>query len=361
MTSITPELRRTVNRPKGLNLAYNDPNNHWGQFVHKLVARHKGVVDHWVVWNEPDLFDPAIRYTWEGSYEEYFQLLKVAYLNVKEVNPAAKVVLGGLAYWWDKEYNRPPYLGPLFEVIARDPEAPRNNHYFDIASAHTYANPLNSYTQPLIMRDILEARGVKKPIWIGESNISPDDEPNNPLLPGGLRGTMDQQASYMIQSMALGLAAGVERYSVYKMTDEAPENGTEMWGLQRNDGSIKPAFLAYQVGANYFSNATSAVYTWHGSADPPTPDQVRSVLRSNENRPQFIWPSQVSQVVMERGPKLTTVVWNNSPVTTKTTIEASAKRAARVTKYGKADTITAQGGVYTIDLPGSTHNPDKRD
>ena len=47
--SITPERGRPVDRPQGLNLAYNDPNNHWGQFVRKLVARHKGVVDHWVV------------------------------------------------------------------------------------------------------------------------------------------------------------------------------------------------------------------------------------------------------------------------------------------------------------------------
>ena len=146
--SIDPPRGRPVDRPQGLSLPYNDPKNTWGQFVRKLAARQRGVVDHWAVWNEPDLFDPAIRYTWDGSYEEYFQLLKVAYLNIKEVNPQAKVILGGLAYWWDKEYGRPPYLGPLFEVMARDPDRKRNGDYFDIVAVHTYNAPLNSYAVP---------------------------------------------------------------------------------------------------------------------------------------------------------------------------------------------------------------------
>jgi hypothetical protein len=129
--SVTPATGRPVDRPQGLNLAYNDPKNLWGQFVRRLAARQKGVVDNWIIWNEQDLYDMAIRYTWDGSYEEYLQLLKTAYLNIKEVNPQAKVIVGGFAYWWDKENNRPPYLGPLLELIARDPDHQRNNEYFD--------------------------------------------------------------------------------------------------------------------------------------------------------------------------------------------------------------------------------------
>ena len=356
-----PEVGRPVDRPAGLYLPYNDPQNHWGQFVRKVVARHRGVVDHWVVWNEPDLYDPVIRYTWDASYEDYVQLLKVAYLNVKEVNPNAKVVLGGLAYWYDKEYNRPPYLGPILELIARDPEARRHNHYFDIVSVHAYSAPLNSYTEPLIMREIMELRGIKKPIWISESNVVPLDDTANHLPPGGWRATLDQQASYVIQSMAMALSAGVERYAMYKMVDEEPENQTDLWGLVRNNRSLKPAYVAYQVGATYFSNVKSAVYTWPGSADPPMPEQVNSILTSNANRPQFIWPAQVSQVTMERGRRLTTVVWNNSPVEVTHRVPANGQRATLVNKYGKTETIGARDGFYSITLPGSRHNSDFRD
>jgi hypothetical protein len=353
--SVDPPRGRPVDRPQGLDLRYNDPNNYWGQFVRKLVARHKGVVDHWAVWNEPDF------HTFDGSYEEYFKLLKVAYLNIKEVNPNGKVVLGGLAYWWDKENNRPPYLGPLLDVIGRDPDRKRNNYYFDIANVHVYAAPLNSYAQPLILGDIMARHDLEKPIWISESNVAPVNDPGNLLPPGGLRATLDEQASYVIQSTALALAAGVERYAMYKMVDEAPENGTELWGLIRNDRSTRPAYVAYQVAATYFTNVRTAVYSWSGSAEVPKPDQVKSVLASNNGRPQFIWPGQVSQVTMERGHNRTTVVWNNSPSDVAHRVPASARQATLVNKYGNSDTVTANDGVYTLELPGSGHNVDKRD
>ena len=359
--SVNPTYGRPVDRPQGLDLPYNDPRNHWGQFVRKLVARHKGVVDHWVLWNEPDFYDPAVRYTWEGSHEDYFQLLKVAYLNTKEVNPQAKVIAGGFAYWWDKEHARPPYLGPLLDVIARDPDHQRHNHYFDIVGVHVYAAPLNAYAQSLLMWEIMESRGVHKPMWVSESNVAPVDDPGNELPPGGLRATLDQQASYVIQSMALALAAGVERYAIYKMIDEEPENNTELWGLARNDLSVRPAYVAYQVGAAYFANVRSAVYSWPGSAEVPTPAEVRSILRSNDGRPQFVWPSQVSQVTMERGRHRTTVVWNNSPVGVTHKVAADAKQATLVTKEGKTRAIAPRDGAYVLDLPGSTHNPDQRD
>jgi hypothetical protein len=359
--SVDPERARPVDRPRGLELPYNDPKNTWGQFVRKLAARHKGVVDHWVVWNEPDLFDLAIRYTWDGSYEEYFQLLKVAYLNIKEVNPQAKVIAGGFAYWYDKEYGRPPYLGPLFEIIGRDPDAKRNNHYFDIVSVHTYHAPLNAYAVPLIMREILQLRGVDKPIWISESNAVPYDDPQNPLPYALFGATLDQQASYVIQSMAMGLAAGVERHAIYKMIDEAPENAAEVFGIVRDDRSLKPAYVAYQVAASYFSNVRSAVYTWPEAGEKPSREQVKSILTSNDNRTQFIWPSQVSQVTLERGPNRTTVVWNNSPADVTYLVPATARRATLVTKYGKTDTVNARDGFYPVDLPGSRHNTDRRD
>jgi hypothetical protein len=359
--SVTPATGRPVDRPQGLNLAYNDPKNLWGQFVRRLAARQKGVVDNWIIWNEQDLYDMAIRYTWDGSYEEYLQLLKTAYLNIKEVNPQAKVIVGGFAYWWDKENNRPPYLGPLLELIARDPDHQRNNEYFDAVTVHAYSAPLNSYAEPMIMRDIMAQRSIKKPIWIDESNAIPYDDPKNPLPYAQLAATLDQQAAYVIQSMAMALAAGVERYAIYKAIDEKPENGSDLYGLVRNDNSLKPGYLAYQVGATYFANATSAVYSWPGTSEVPNAQEIRSILASADNRPQFIWPAQVSQVAMERGPNRTTVVWNNSPVDITYQVPATASRATLVTKFGKTSTIEAKNGSYSIDLPGSTNNPDRRD
>ena len=358
--SPTPEKGRPVDPPRGLELKWNDPNNLWGQFVRKVVDRQRGVVNHWIVWNEPDLYTPGLRYTFDGSFEQYAQLLKVAYLNVKDVNPDAKVILGGFAYWWDKEHQRPPFLGPLLEVIGRDPDRQRNNHYFDIVSVHTYTAPLNSFAEPMIMRDILALRNMKKPIWIGESNVIPHDDLKNPLAAGQFRASLDQQASYIIQAMAMAVAADVERYAVYKATDEKAENDTELWGLIRNDGSTKPSYVAFQVGARYFANVKSAVFSWPG-VDKPSSQQYHDILDSNEYRTQFIWPSQVAQVTMERGDHRTTVVWNTSPEAVTHNVVATAKEATVITKYGKTDTIKAKSGVYSLDLAPSSHNADPRD
>ena len=358
--SPTPEKGRPVDPPRGLDLKYNDPNNLWGQFVRKVVERQKGVVDHWIVWNEPDLYTPGLRYTFDGSFEQYAQLLKVAYLNVKEVNPNAKVVLGGFAYWWDKEHQRPPFLGPLLEVIARDPDRQKNNHYFDIVSVHTYTNPLNSFAEPLVMKEILDARGMKKPIWIGESNVIPFDDPANPLPSGHFRASLDQQAAYIVQAMAMAVAANVERYAVYKATDEKAENDTELWGLIRNDGTTKPSYVAFQVGAKYFSNVQSAIFSWPGN-DKPSQADYDNILDTNNYKTQFIWPSQVSQVTMERGDHRTTVAWNTSPEAVTHKIAAASKQATLITKYGKTQTITPKDGFYSLDLDPSSHNADPRD
>jgi len=358
--SPTPEKGRPVDPPRGLDLKYNDPNNLWGQFVRKVVERQKGVVDHWIVWNEPDLYTPGLRYTFDGSFEQYAQLLKVAYLNAKEVNPKSKVILGGFAYWWDKEHQRPPFLGPLLEVIGRDPEREKNNHYFDIVSVHTYTNPLNSFAEPIVMREILNLRNMQKPIWIGESNVIPFDDTQNPLGAGQFRASLDQQASYIIQAMAMAVAAGVERYAVYKATDEKAENDVELWGLIRNNGSIKPSYVAFQVGAQYFANVTQARFSWPGS-DKPTAGQYLNIADTNNYRTQFIWPSQVSQVTMERGDHRTTVAWNTSPESATHRIPANSKQATLVYKNGKTETIKPKDGFYSLDLDPSSHNADPRD
>jgi len=61
--------------PRGLDLVQRSENV-WGKFVRKLAAREKGTVDHWIIWNEQDMFTPALRYTFDGSYEQYAQVVE---------------------------------------------------------------------------------------------------------------------------------------------------------------------------------------------------------------------------------------------------------------------------------------------
>jgi hypothetical protein len=136
------------------------------------------------------------------------------------------------------------------EAASKDPTAASHGDYFDIVIVHQYGNPLNIYVATRMLQRALAMYGLDRPIWIGESNIVPDDDPMNPLN-SALHGSMNDQAAYVIQGFALARAAGVERMSIYKLVDEAKEGAGELYGLVRNDGSVRPAFQSFQTAVWY--------------------------------------------------------------------------------------------------------------
>lgn len=357
----TPKKVSPDNVPAGLYLPFDDPGNYWGQFMFKLAQRYKGQVDTWVLWNEPDMYSDQILYTWDGTITDLYQLVKVGYQAVKKANPDARVALPGMTYWWDKEGGRPLYLARFLEVASKDPTAAAHNNYFDIVVLHQYTNPLNTYAAIKVMQRAMAVYGINHPIWVGESNVPPYDDPTAPITPV-LHATMDQQANYIIQAFALARAAGAERMSVYKMVDERPEGPGELYGLVRNDGSPRPAFTAYQTAVKYMSNPTSVVYTWDGASDPPTEDQITQLLQSNANQTQWIWPAAVNRVTFERGSERISVVWNASPKLVTGHVPAVAKSGMVVDKFGH-DTgeVVAQNGQYSLELYPTNDNTDPRD
>ncbi len=357
----TPKNAKPTNVPANLYLAYDDPRNYWGQFMYKLATRYRGQINTWIVWNEPDMYSDQIQYTWDGSVEDFYQLLKVAYLAVKKANPDARVALPGLTYWWDKEGGRTPYLARLLEVAGRDPGAPGHNQYFDIVTLHQYTNPLNAYAAVKAFQHVLAIYGQQRPIWIGEANVVPYDDPRAPTNQP-FHATMDQQAAFVLQSFALARAAGAERMSIYKLVDEQAENLGELYGLVRNDGSPRPAFQAYQTAVRYLSGAKSAYYTWDRAAEQPTPEQVTQLLDNNAHSPQWLWPAATNRVVVERADGRVSVVWNASPKATTARIPAVARSAVVVDKLGNVTgEVVAQNGQYSLELPPSTNHTDPRD
>ena len=348
--------------PQNLQLSIDDPRNYWAAWVKRLVSTYRGRIDTWVFYNEPDVYvDPNDFHTFAGTPNDYALMLKVGYLAARSVNPNAKIVMAGLTYFWDKENNRPQYFQRVLDALRGDPTAAANNWYFDVVDAHTYGNPLNSFTVPTTFRRIMRDRGIDKPIWIDESNALVKNDPRVGAGDGPFRATMDEQASYVIESMALARAAGVQRYSIYKLQDEFPENGDEYWGLTRNDGSVRPGYLGYQVGTRYIQNARSATYYWAGSQIPPSDQEISGLLASNANRFQWPWPAPVNVVVVDRGPQRVTIVWNASPQPVQFGLPARGGSAQLVTKYGQVTPLVAQNAQYQLNLEPSRNNTDPRD
>lgn len=318
--------------PNGLYLPYDHPENHWGQFM-KLMAQHyRGKIDTWIIWNEIDISHGQWD-TWNGSLEDYVQLQKVAYKAIKAGNPNATVIPFGAAWWYDYGAT----ITRMLDIIKADPEAAANNHYFDAANLHLYSRAADI---PRIIgwyRAELAARGMNKPIWIGETNAIPYDDDIWRAPKANFRASLDEQASYIIQAFATYVGLGVERVGVNRMIDGTDfDAGGEPFGLLRNDGSTRPAFTAYQVATRYFAGVREATH----SHDPA---------------------SNVTRVTMQRSGERVTVLWTMSPSGATASVEAIGAQALKVSKWGEAEPIQAAGGKYTIGLGAATANSNEHD
>jgi hypothetical protein len=316
--------------PRNLQLPFDDPNNYWGQFLMRVAGSYAGLVDTWILWNEPDIYGQAGG-NWVGSVEDFARMQMVGYQAIKRANPQARVVLAGTTYWWDLEHQRPQYLDRLLTALQALPGAAENGAYFDAVSVHQYSNPLNCFTVPTLYQRILQQHGLNKPIWLDEANVPPYDDPLRVLQRGGLRASLEEQSNYIIECTALARAAGVQRFAVYKMRDEEPEN-EQYYGLVRNDGTPRPAYVAYQTAARELANVSDPVYFWSGSATPPSADEITALLASTASRPQFVWPGALNGVRLKRGSDRVTVLWNVSAAPLETGIPSSVPAASAIDK-----------------------------
>ena len=304
---------------------------YWEAFVRRMAQHYRGRIHHWIIWNEPDVWEPNHPgSTWAGSEEDYYRLLKTAYLAIKGVDPEQTVTLAGLTYYWDWSHGRRRYLDRLLDVIAADPEAAAHGYYFDAALYHLYFNPQQTVDVLGETRKLLAKHGLAgKEIWINETNAPPSDDPQEPpWSPARFPISQQEQAAFILQEFALAFSAGAARVEVYKLRNSAdhPES-IEPFGLLRADDSRRPAFDAYRVATTYLSGFRTATRERSGEA---------------------------VAVTFDRGAQTTTVLWNAARRPLRVTVRAISPEGSLIDATGKATPVRATGGVYRIDLPPAT-------
>jgi hypothetical protein len=318
--------------PRGLYLREDDPNNLWATFVRRIVSQYAGRINHWIIWNEPDIWEPSYPgRTWGGNEKDFLQLLRVAYNVIKQTTPNAIVHLSAFTYWWDVNYGRTPFFKRLLDEMQKDRAAAEHNYYFDVASANLYFRTDNVYDLIVWHHQQMREHGFDKPIWLTETNAAPSTDPAWPVPNPTFSITLDEQAHFIIQSMAMALAAGASRVAIYKLADVPADRAAnpEPFGLVREDGSRRPAFSAFQVGANYLAGFTEATLT------------ERNEL--------------YAIVTVKRGEAgWTTVAWTRQPSPQKISVPAHTNQATLVDWNGHKQTITAHDGQYEIEIAGAT-------
>jgi hypothetical protein len=317
--------------PAGMELPADNSQNLWATFLRQLVTKYAGRVNHWIIWNEPDIWDATYPgQTWGGSADDFLELQRIAYTVSKAANPNVVIHLAGFTFWWDAQYNRTPFFQRFLDALKKDPNAAANNYYFDVATSHQYFRPDTVYDLTIWLHTMMRAYGFDKPVWLVETNAAPSLDPTWLAPNSQFKITLDEQAAFIVQAFAMGLAAGAERIAVYKMADTPGdrEANPEPFGLVRLDGSQRPAFAAFQTAATYLSGFRSA-----------------TLDRRDE----------VVQVTVNRGTQTTTVLWSRVPSAQRVELGARAGSALVVdSRTGSAWTRAASGGQYTLDLPGAT-------
>ena len=313
--------------PKGLYLPIDDPQNLWANFVRFVVKRYIGRIDHWIIWNEPDIWDDtALGFTWHGTEKDFAQLLRVAYLVAKEENPQATIHLSAMTFFWDNNFGRTQYLDRLLTELEKDPQAAKHNFYFDVATAHLYFQPAQIMTVLQIWQDIFKAHQLEKKFWLIETNAPPSRDPQHPAQSVTFEITLEEQAAYLPQAAAIALASQVERVGVYKLKDIASDQfaNPEPFGLVRLDGSRRPAFDSYQHTIKMLDGEliSGKIQRW----------------------------DEVGQIELTYKDRIVTVAFSRRPIPQMITID-SAEPPQLFDMWQKSYPSTQQGNQYQVELP----------
>ena len=153
----TPEW----NARPGLAAHWTSPPRHLDEFAELmglLAARYRGRIASWEIWNEPDNAD-----YWAGSVEDYGKLLAAGDKAVRQGDPRALVVSGGLA-------GGLPFLAQLVDQ--------GTVHHADVINLHGYFetwNPAPLESVPAYVTDAARLVGRhERPqrLWMAEIGYS---------------------------------------------------------------------------------------------------------------------------------------------------------------------------------------------
>lgn len=157
-------------------------------FLAKAVERYDGdgtndmpgleiPIKYWEIMNEPSMQGGSTGGMGEelkffvGTSDEYLEILKASYEVIKESDPSAKVVQGGMA---GMQKNFLDFWEPIFDAGGGD--------YFDIANMHTINTSERREDMFMIkFKKLLEEYDLEdKPIWITEVQFgSLTDKPDD--------------------------------------------------------------------------------------------------------------------------------------------------------------------------------------
>lgn len=141
---------------------WNDPPKHlddWYNYVYRMVSEFKDEINIWEIWNEQDM-----TMWFSGTIDEYGEVLKVGAQAVRDANPDALVLMGGITTPNDNyvEYLLEQGLSDSFDVV------PVHSYHesWHAAAVESYLTDWGSPFEDIAR--LLQAKGDGQSIWINE-------------------------------------------------------------------------------------------------------------------------------------------------------------------------------------------------
>ena len=233
--------------------------DYFADYVYNTVKHFKTKIKHWQIWNEPNNY-----LFWNASDPgHYYKLLKASYGAVKQANPEAVVVLGGINgngkdtvkfLGLNINFAKANFLPDLYNYGAKDAK-----DYFDVVAIHpyTFADKIDSTdnlnTAINDARAIMSANGDgSKRLWITELGPLLFPSGNAPLLVKiFLTEYTEGDVANWLDLVYADLKPKCDKLFWYELRDNPAEfsfsNFDPNWeGLVYADETLKAAFDAYK-------------------------------------------------------------------------------------------------------------------
>ncbi len=131
----------------------------YGSFIAQIVAHADPVIRDWEIWNEPDT-----RSFFSGTPEQYAAMLRTAHDAIKQIDPQANVLLGGISGTSGMNWLAQVFLTPGADAV----------HAFDIANIHERGHLGQLAADVSAWRQYFAKFNFSGPLWVTEHGYPAD-------------------------------------------------------------------------------------------------------------------------------------------------------------------------------------------
>lgn len=226
-----------------------DPQN-FSKVMEKLATRYRGRIHSWELWNEPDNGE-----YWQGTADEFAQMIIPVAQAVRHADPSAKIVLGGMSYGPADFFQR---LALKYHI----------GQYFDVIALHAYPESWHEARAEEVfqkelpdMEELVKRSGGSPALWLNEMGYADYrfDQGHASQYGTNINYSYEHTARYaadfLLKSFFMTAASGDVSLAGWYRIDDFPENDPRMpsdhihdhLGITSVDGTPKPEFFAFRL------------------------------------------------------------------------------------------------------------------